>query len=143
VIRLVRLDVAWPGADATIACVRNWQLCCTAAIALPAILVACSFSRTPPQPLRMSQPATISSTGPPPLTTAIALPFEPMSLTFSASVNKLYASGCSFHPVDLRSRNGVRVDGERIKTSGLLADGSVIGIGGYEFVFEIGPEEAS
>lgn len=49
----------------------------------------------------------------------------------------------SYLMVDLRSRNGVRVDGERIKTSGLLADGSVIGIGGYEFVFEIGPEEAS
>jgi hypothetical protein len=43
--------------------------------------------------MRMSQPATISPTGPPPLTTAIALPFEPMDLTFSASVNKLYASG--------------------------------------------------
>jgi hypothetical protein len=41
----------------------------------------------------MSQPATISPTGPPPLTTAIALPFEPMDLTFSASANKLYASG--------------------------------------------------
>jgi len=41
----------------------------------------------------MSQQATISPTGPPPLTTAIALPFEPMDLTFSASANKLYASG--------------------------------------------------
>ncbi|MDR3654984.1 MAG: hypothetical protein P4L48_04730 [Mycobacterium sp.] len=72
---------------------RNRQSCWPAAIALTAILVACSFSRTPSQPLRMSQPATISSTGPPPLTTAIALPFEPMDLTFSASANKLYASG--------------------------------------------------
>jgi hypothetical protein len=41
----------------------------------------------------MSQPATISATGPPPLAASIALPFEPMSLTFSASLNKLYASG--------------------------------------------------
>ncbi len=41
----------------------------------------------------MSQQATISPTGPLPLTTTIALPFEPMKLTFSASVNKLYASG--------------------------------------------------
>ncbi|HTQ17102.1 BTAD domain-containing putative transcriptional regulator [Mycobacterium sp.] len=43
----------------------------------------------------------------------------------------------SYLIVDLRSRNGVQVDGERIKTSALLADGSAIRIGGYEFVFDI------
>lgn len=46
----------------------------------------------------------------------------------------------SYLMVDLRSRNGVEVDGERIKTSALLAEGSVIRIGGYEFVFEVRPE---
>jgi len=72
---------------------QNRQLCGAVAIALTAILAGCWLNKTPPQPLRMSQPATISPTGPPPLTTAIALPFEPMSVTFSASANKLYASG--------------------------------------------------
>jgi hypothetical protein len=72
---------------------RNRRLCWPVAIALTAILVGCSFGKTPSQPVRMSQPATISATGPPPLTTAIALPFEPMSLRFRASANKLYASG--------------------------------------------------
>jgi SARP family transcriptional regulator, regulator of embCAB operon len=47
----------------------------------------------------------------------------------------------SYLLVDLRSRNGVQVDGERIKTSALLADGSVIRIGGYEFVFDIRAQE--
>jgi pSer/pThr/pTyr-binding forkhead associated (FHA) protein len=46
----------------------------------------------------------------------------------------------SYLLVDLRARNGVHVDGERIKTSALLADGSVIRIGGYEFVFDIRTE---
>jgi hypothetical protein len=67
--------------------------CWPAAIALTAILAGCGSNKPPPQPLRMPQPATISPTGPPPLTTAIALPFSPMDLTLSASVNKLYASG--------------------------------------------------
>jgi hypothetical protein len=35
----------------------------------------------------------MSSTGPPPLTAAIALPFAPMELTFSAAANKLYVIG--------------------------------------------------
>jgi hypothetical protein len=76
-----------------ICAVRNRQSRWPAAIALTAILAGCWFDKPPPQPVRMSQQATISPTGPPPLTTAIALPFEPMDLTFSASVNKLYASG--------------------------------------------------
>jgi DNA-binding SARP family transcriptional activator len=46
----------------------------------------------------------------------------------------------SYLMVDLRSRNGVEVDGERIKTSALLAEGSVVRIGGHEFVFEIRPD---
>lgn len=72
---------------------QNRQSCWLAAIALTAILAGCGSSERTPQPVRMSQRATISPTGPLPLTTAIALPFEPMDLTFSASVNKLYASG--------------------------------------------------
>jgi hypothetical protein len=71
----------------------NRQSSWPVAIALTAILAGCVSDKPPPQPVRMSQQATISPTGPPPLTTAIALPFEPMALTFSASVNKLYASG--------------------------------------------------
>jgi hypothetical protein len=72
---------------------RNRRSCWAVAVALTAILAGCESHEPPPQPVRMSQQATISPTGPPPLTTAIALPFEPMELTFSASVNKLYASG--------------------------------------------------
>jgi hypothetical protein len=81
-------------ARATLAAMRNRQSCWPVAIALTAILAGCGSIKPPPQqPQRMSQPATISPTGPPPLTTTIALPFQPMDLTFSASVNKLYASG--------------------------------------------------
>lgn len=72
---------------------RNRPLCWAVVIALTAILAGCSFDRTPSHPPRMSEPATISSTGPPPLTAAIALPFEPMDPTFSASANKLYVNG--------------------------------------------------
>jgi DNA-binding SARP family transcriptional activator len=46
----------------------------------------------------------------------------------------------SYLIVDLRSRNGVQVDGERIKTSALLADGSLIHIGEHDFVFDIHAE---
>jgi hypothetical protein len=83
----------------TIAAVRNRQLCYAGAIALTAVLVACSSSsKTSLQPVRMSEPATISSAGPAPLTTAIALPFEPMELAYSAAANKLYMSGLEGGP---------------------------------------------
>jgi hypothetical protein len=45
----------------------------------------------------------MSSTGPPPLTTATALPFEPMELTFSATANKLYVSGLEGEPPRMRA----------------------------------------
>jgi hypothetical protein len=77
---------------------RNRQLRWAGPVALTAILVACSSGQTPPQPVRMPESATISSTGPAPLTTAIALPFEPMDLTFSAAANKLYMSGLEGGP---------------------------------------------
>lgn len=40
----------------------------------------------------------MSPAGPPPLTTSIALPFDPMELTFSPSVNKLYVIGMEGGP---------------------------------------------
>lgn len=69
-----------------------------AAIALTAILVACSPTKTPPPPPGPSASVTMSTTGPPPLTNAIALPFHPMELTFSAATNKLYATGIEGSP---------------------------------------------
>jgi pSer/pThr/pTyr-binding forkhead associated (FHA) protein len=39
---------------------------------------------------------------------------------------------------DLRSTNGVEVQGQRIRGSASLADGDRIRIGGHEFTFEIG-----
>jgi Inner membrane component of T3SS, cytoplasmic domain len=41
---------------------------------------------------------------------------------------------------DLRSPNGIRVNGECTKASSPLVDGAVIGIGGHEFVFNIRDE---
>ena len=46
-------------------------------------------------------------------------------------------TGGSFVISDLRSTNGVDVEGRRIRGSATLADGDRIRIGGYEFVFQI------
>jgi DNA-binding SARP family transcriptional activator len=46
-------------------------------------------------------------------------------------------TGTSFMIMDLRSANGVEVQGQRIATSADLADGDRIRIGGHEFIFEI------
>jgi SARP family transcriptional regulator, regulator of embCAB operon len=46
-------------------------------------------------------------------------------------------TGTSFMIMDLRSANGVEVQGQRIDISADLADGDCIGIGGHEFFFEI------
>jgi SARP family transcriptional regulator, regulator of embCAB operon len=46
-------------------------------------------------------------------------------------------TGATYLIVDHHSANGVRVDGERIKTSAMLTDGARIGIGGNEFVLEV------
>ena len=43
----------------------------------------------------------------------------------------------SYLIVDMHSRNGVQVDGERIKPSALLSDGSAIAIGKHRFTFQI------
>jgi SARP family transcriptional regulator, regulator of embCAB operon len=48
-------------------------------------------------------------------------------------------TGSSFVISDLRSTNGVQVQGRRIRSSATLSDGDHIRIGGYEFVFEIRP----
>jgi len=40
---------------------------------------------------------------------------------------------------DLRSTNGVEVQGQRIRGSAPLADGDRIRIGGYDLIFEIRP----
>jgi hypothetical protein len=72
---------------------QNPRLYWAVAVALTAILAGCSSSKTPSQPQRPFGSATMSSAGPSPLTTAIALPFTPMELTFSAAANKLYVIG--------------------------------------------------
>jgi DNA-binding SARP family transcriptional activator len=46
-------------------------------------------------------------------------------------------TGGGFVISDLRSTNGVLVDGRRIRGSAALADGDHIGIGGHDFTFEI------
>ena len=43
----------------------------------------------------------------------------------------------SYLIVDLHSRNGIHVDGERVKTNAMLTDGALVRIGGYELAFEI------
>jgi SARP family transcriptional regulator, regulator of embCAB operon len=48
-------------------------------------------------------------------------------------------TGSSFVISDLRSTNGVQVQGRRIRTTATLADGDHIRIGGHEFTFEIRP----
>jgi SARP family transcriptional regulator, regulator of embCAB operon len=45
----------------------------------------------------------------------------------------------SYLMVDMHSRNGVQVDGQRITTTAPLTDGSAIGIGTHRFTFEIHP----
>ncbi len=46
-------------------------------------------------------------------------------------------TGTGFMIMDLRSANGVEVQGQRIAASADLADGDHIRIGGHEFIFEI------
>jgi pSer/pThr/pTyr-binding forkhead associated (FHA) protein len=46
-------------------------------------------------------------------------------------------TGTGFMIMDLRSANGVEVQGQRIDISADLADGDRIRIGGHEFIFEI------
>jgi DNA-binding SARP family transcriptional activator len=48
-------------------------------------------------------------------------------------------TGTGFVMTDLRSTNGVEVEGQRIRGSATLADGDRIRIGGHEFTFEIRP----
>ncbi len=48
-------------------------------------------------------------------------------------------TGSSFVISDLRSTNGVQVQGRRIRTTATLTDGDHIRIGGHEFTFEIHP----
>ena len=48
-------------------------------------------------------------------------------------------TGTGFVITDLRSTNGVEVQGQRIRGNATLADGDRIRIGGHEFTFEIRP----
>jgi DNA-binding SARP family transcriptional activator len=48
-------------------------------------------------------------------------------------------TGSSFVISDLRSTNGVLVQGRRIRSSATLTDGDHVRIGGHEFTFEISP----
>jgi pSer/pThr/pTyr-binding forkhead associated (FHA) protein len=48
-------------------------------------------------------------------------------------------TGSSFVISDLRSTNGVQVQGRRIRSTATLTDGDHIRIGGHEFTFEISP----
>jgi DNA-binding SARP family transcriptional activator len=52
-------------------------------------------------------------------------------------------TGTHFVISDLRSANGVRVRHQRIRGSATLTDGDQIGIGGREFIFEIGPPDSA
>jgi DNA-binding SARP family transcriptional activator len=47
-------------------------------------------------------------------------------------------TGSSFVIIDLRSANGVEVEGQRIHTTANLADGDKIKIGSHEFTFQLG-----
>ena len=64
-----------------------------------------------------------------------------------ASVSRNHAvvvdTGTNFVISDLRSANGVRVRHQRIRGSATLTDGDQIGIGGREFIFEIGPPDSA
>jgi DNA-binding SARP family transcriptional activator len=48
-------------------------------------------------------------------------------------------TGTGYVMTDLRSTNGVEVQGHRIRGSATLAEGDRIRIGGYDFIFEIRP----
>jgi SARP family transcriptional regulator, regulator of embCAB operon len=48
-------------------------------------------------------------------------------------------TGSSFVITDLRSTNGVQVQGRRIRSSATLSDGDRVRIAGHDFVFEISP----
>jgi pSer/pThr/pTyr-binding forkhead associated (FHA) protein len=48
-------------------------------------------------------------------------------------------TGTGFVMTDLRSTNGIEVQGQRVRGSAPLAEGDRIRIGGYEFTFEIRP----
>jgi pSer/pThr/pTyr-binding forkhead associated (FHA) protein len=48
-------------------------------------------------------------------------------------------TGSSYVISDLRSTNGVQVQGRRIRSTATLTDGDHIRIGGHEFTFEISP----
>lgn len=48
-------------------------------------------------------------------------------------------TGSSFVISDLRSTNGVQVQGRRIRSSATLSDGDHVRIAGHEFIFEISP----
>jgi DNA-binding SARP family transcriptional activator len=48
-------------------------------------------------------------------------------------------TGTGYVMTDLRSTNGIEVQGHRIRGSATLADGDRIRIGGYDFIFEIRP----
>lgn len=64
-----------------------------------------------------------------------------------ASVSRNHAvivdTGTNFVISDLRSANGVKVRHQRIRGSATLTDGDQIGIGGREFIFEIGPPDSA
>jgi SARP family transcriptional regulator, regulator of embCAB operon len=48
-------------------------------------------------------------------------------------------TGTGYVMTDLRSTNGIEVQGHRIRGSATLAEGARIRIGGYDFIFEIRP----
>ena len=63
----------------------------------------------------------------------IVLPYGEVSRRHAVIVN----TGASSMIVDLHSRNGIHVDGERVKINATLTNGARVGFGGHEFVFEI------
>jgi SARP family transcriptional regulator, regulator of embCAB operon len=63
----------------------------------------------------------------------IALPDRAVGRHHGAIVD----TGAGYLMVDMHSRNGIQVDGQRVNTTAPLVDGSHIAIGQYRFTFEI------
>jgi SARP family transcriptional regulator, regulator of embCAB operon len=69
----------------------------------------------------------------------IVLPADEVSRYHGAIVD----TGAHYLIVDMNSRNGIEVDGQRITTTAVLADGSSVTIAAHRFAFKISPPDTS